>query len=71
MRAQRPAVAYRVLLGVVFAALLVVLRLPATAQGPGLVRIDVTIGKSHVVEVKELSAHEAKVWLDQSSWKGK
>ncbi len=53
MRAQRPAVACRVLLGLVFAALLVVLRLPATAQGPGLVRIEVTIGKSHVVEVKE------------------
>src|SRR3990172_6943109 len=27
--------------------------LSATAQGPGLVRIEVTIGKSHVVEVKE------------------
>src|SRR3989304_2291301 len=53
MRAQHPAVACRVLLGLVFAALLVVLRLPATAQGPGLVRIEVTIGKSHVVEVKE------------------
>src|SRR3972149_9960163 len=48
MRAQHPAVACRVLLGLGFAALLVGLRLPATAQGPGLVRIEATLCKAHV-----------------------
>ncbi len=54
MRPQRSAVKRRILAKLLAAIFLVtVSRLSATAAGPGLVRIDVTIGKSQVIEVKE------------------
>jgi len=54
MRLPRPARARRVVPGFLFATVLVAgTCLSAVAAGPGLVRIDVTIGKSHVVDVKE------------------
>ena len=54
MRPRRPVVECRILVGLLAAMFLVTgSRLSATAAGPGLVRIDVTIGKSQVIEVKE------------------
>ncbi len=54
MRPQRPPVTVRVLLGLLATTLLVTgSRLSTVAAGPGVVRIDVTIGKSQVIDVKE------------------
>lgn len=54
MRAQRFLVNRWILLGLLITACVVIgSRLSATAAGPGLVRIDVTIGKSQVIEVKK------------------
>ncbi len=54
MRPRRPPVTVRVLLGLLATTLLVTgSRLSTVAAGPGVVRIDVTIGKSQVIDLKE------------------
>ncbi len=54
MQTRRLFVDSRILLGLLITAFVVTgSRLSATAAAPGLVRIDVTIGKSQVIEVKE------------------
>ena len=54
MRTQRHTLAGRIRLGLLGTSALVIGSwLSAAAAGPGLVRIDVTIGKSQVIEVKE------------------